>query len=274
MKRNTLFRRHIALPGDHGSWVFLLSPLLIGLFAGGNWTEDSLILVVGALAAFLLRQPFIIATKAYAGRRSRNDLPAARFWILVYGLLAAASLTVLIMRGYQFLLLLAAPGVLVFGWYLWLVRRRAERHKIGLDIIASGVLALAAPAALWVSAGKSTPLGWWLWVLTWLQSAASIVYAFMRLGQRSLTARPDTSILIQLGRRAFLYCSFNLISVAIISSTGILPNYLWVPYALQWIECIYGVFYPAMGIKPTSIGIRQLIISVLFTGLFIMTWGA
>ena len=51
------FKRYIALPSDHGSWVFLLSPLLIGLFAGGHWTPAILYLLSGALAAFLLRQP-------------------------------------------------------------------------------------------------------------------------------------------------------------------------------------------------------------------------
>jgi hypothetical protein len=34
MASQPIFVRHIALPQDHGSWVFLLSPLLIGLFAG------------------------------------------------------------------------------------------------------------------------------------------------------------------------------------------------------------------------------------------------
>ena len=38
MSRRGLLDRHVALPGDHGSWVFLLGPLLIGLFAGGRWS--------------------------------------------------------------------------------------------------------------------------------------------------------------------------------------------------------------------------------------------
>jgi hypothetical protein len=34
----TLFRRQIALPQDHRSWVFLFSPLLIGLLAGKTFS--------------------------------------------------------------------------------------------------------------------------------------------------------------------------------------------------------------------------------------------
>ncbi|MBK5108482.1 MAG: hypothetical protein JJE12_10125, partial [Anaerolineales bacterium] len=40
--KSKLFLRHVALPSDHGSWVFLLSPLLIGLFAGDSWSTATL----------------------------------------------------------------------------------------------------------------------------------------------------------------------------------------------------------------------------------------
>src|SRR5574337_856184 len=122
------FRRHIALPTDHGSWVFLLIPLLVGLFAGGRWTPAILPLVVAALAAFLLRQPVTIAVKAYSGRRSRSDLPAARFWMLVYGLIGLLALAALFALGFWYLLVLALPAAPVFGWHLYLVARREERR--------------------------------------------------------------------------------------------------------------------------------------------------
>ena len=79
------FRKQIFLPQDHGSWVFIFSPLLIGLFLGETFTLASLSLVIAALAAFLLRQPITMAVKAYAGRRPKTDLPAAAFWTVVYG---------------------------------------------------------------------------------------------------------------------------------------------------------------------------------------------
>jgi hypothetical protein len=66
------FRKQIFLPQDHGSWVFIFSPLIIGLFAGEKFTLASLSLVVASLAAFLLRQPITIAVKAYSGRRAKK----------------------------------------------------------------------------------------------------------------------------------------------------------------------------------------------------------
>jgi hypothetical protein len=268
----TYFRRHIALPTDHGSWVFILSPLLIGLFAGGQWTLASLYLVVGAMAAFLIRQPVTVAIKAYSGRRSRRDLPAARLWMLVYGAIGLLALVGLIAQGFAYLLLLALPGLPVFAWHLILVSRRAERRQAGIEVVGCGVLALAAPAAYWVGVGSPDPMGWWLFLLTWFQSAASIVYAYLRLEQRELKTQPDRSTALRMARRALLYTSFNLLAVISLSLAGILPVWLFFPYALQWVETVWGTVHPAVGYKPTAIGIRQLIISSLFTVLFILTW--
>lgn len=270
--KSNLFIRHIALPQDHGSWVFLLSPLLIGLFAGGTLTLASIELIIAAMAVFLIRQPVSIAVKAYSGRRSRKDIPAARFWILVYGIVTMLASLGLVVGGFSYLFILAIPGVLVFAWYLYLVSRRAERRKVGVEIVASGVMALAAPAAYWVGIGSSNTMGWWLLALTWMQSAASIVHAYLRLEQRALPELPNIQARFEMGRRAFLYTTFNLLSVIILAFLKIIPSGLPIPYALQWGETLYSIFRPAIGVKPTSIGFRQLAISSLFTILFILTW--
>lgn len=272
VKSSDLFRRHVALPSDHGSWVFLFSPLLIGLFAGGRWTAASLTLVVAALAAFLIRQPATILVKVYSGRRNRRDLPAAWFWIGLYGLVALLALAALVTQGFAYLLVLALPGVPVFAWHLFLVSRRAERRQLGVELVATGVLALAAPAAFWVGVGRPDPLGWWLLVLVWLQSAASIVYAYLRLEQRTLEELPGLHTRLKMGRRALLYTTFNLAFILVLSTAGRLPPLLPLPYALQWIETIWGTLRPAIATRPTTIGLRQLFVSTLFTVLFILTW--
>src|SRR5215216_5657678 len=177
-------RKQIFLPQDHGSWVFIFSPLLVGLFAAGRFTFATVSLVGAALAVFLLRQPVTIAVKAYAGRRPKSDIPAARLWIALYGLIILLALIGLIRAGFAYLLLLAIPGVPVFAWHLWLVSRREERRQVNVEIIATGVLSLAAPAAYWVGLGRYDSAGWWLWLLVWAQTAASIVCAYLRLEQR------------------------------------------------------------------------------------------
>lgn len=267
-----IVRRHIALPSDHGAWVFLFSPLLIGLFAGRTWTVATTYLVVVALAVFLLRQPVSVLVKVYSGRRSRRDLPAAWFWSIGYSLITLLALTGLLQHGHLYLLILAVPGILVFAWHLYLVSHRAERHQLGVELIGSGVLALSAPAAFWVGTGWPDPLGWWLFALVWLQSAASIVHAYMRLGQRNLPKTPNIPTRLQIGRRALLYTSFNLVIVTVFSLTTHLPALLPAAYLVQWVETFWGTLRPAMGFKPTAIGLRQLLVSSLFTIIFILTW--
>ena len=76
-----MLRRHVALPADHGSWTFFLGPLIVGLFAGGHWHTPVIYLTVAAACGFLVRQPIGLMVKVAAGRRGRDVLPAARFWV-------------------------------------------------------------------------------------------------------------------------------------------------------------------------------------------------
>ncbi len=272
MQKNDVLVRHIALPQDHGSWVFLFSPLLIGLFAGGRWTAASGLLIAAALAAFLIRQPVTVAVKAYSGRRSRRDLGPAWFWLAVYAVLGLAALAGLAYLGFGYLLALAIPGLPVFAWHLLLVSRRQERRQIWVEVLGTGVLALAAPAAYWVGQGQPDPRGWLLLGLAWLQSAGSIVYAYLRLSQRTLPAVPDPATRLRMGLPALGFTAFNLLAVSGLALIGQAPALLPLPYAVQLAETVWGITHPAVGVKPARIGVRQLIVSILFTLLFILAW--
>jgi hypothetical protein len=266
------FRRQIALPTDHGSWIFLLSPLLIGLTVGGSWSLASLLVILTAFSAFLIRQPITTAVKIASKRRPKTDLPATAFWMITYGAILMMAISGLMILGYTAFILLAIPAIPIFGWHLYLVSKRSERRQAGVEILGSGVLALSAPAAYWVGKGNYEPLGWWLFILTWLQSAASIVYAYLRLEQRELKSKPDPKTQLEMGKRALLYTTFNFLAVSVFSIGAILPPLLPIPYAFQWAETIWGCFKPAIGWKPARIGFRQLIVSIMFTVLFILTW--
>jgi hypothetical protein len=242
------------------------------LFAGRQFTLASLSLVIAAIAAFLIRQPITMMVKAYSGRRPKDDLPAARFWVVVYGAVAGIALLGLVWSGFFYILYLAIPGVPVFAWHLWLVSRREERRQAGVEIVAIGVLSLAAPAAYWVGIGRYDPVGWWLWILVWMQSAASIVYAYLRLEQREWKSVPNRWNRFRAGTRAYLYTSFNFASVLALGLVSVIPSFLFLPYLIQWMETMWGIDHPAVGWKPTRIGIRQLIVSTLWTVLFILCW--
>lgn len=272
MLNGNLFKKHVAVPQDHGSWVFILSPLLIGIFAGKSFTQATPIFFIAAMSAFMLRQPTTILIKILSKRRSNDEMSAALFWISIYGLISLLALGVLILSGYRYLLYLAIPSVPVFIWHLWLVSKRKERRQVNVEIIATGVLSLSAPAAYWIGIGSYDIHGWWLWILIWLQTAASIVYAYLRLEQREQTKGPEGSEKWKMGWRSALYTSFNLASALTLGLLTILPSLLFIPYLVQWIETMWGITHPATGWKPTRIGIRQLIVSTIWMVLFIVFW--
>lgn len=267
-----LLRKYVAVPGEHGSWVFLFSPLLIGLFAGQKWTVDSLLLSICALAGFMLRQPVTIAVKVFSRRRPKDDLPAALFWGSVYALILAIGFALLVARGYATLAYLAIPALLTLAWHLWLVSRRSERRRPGVEIIASGTLALAAPAAYWIGFGEVSWPGWWLWGLCWLQAANSILYAYLRLEQRVWKNVPAVKEQLTVAWRVLAYTTISLAGVWLAGTIGYVSRWLFLAFAVQWIEAIWGATHPAVGVKPTLIGVRQLIVSILFTIVFVITW--
>ncbi|MFN8382412.1 MAG: YwiC-like family protein [Anaerolineales bacterium] len=270
------FKKQIALPQDHGSWVFIFSPLLVGIIAGGSFTYATLNFIIAAMSAFMIRQPMTVAVKAYSGRRPKTDLPPARFWLLIYGTITALALLGLVLEGFGYLLFLAIPSAPIFAWHLWLVSKRSERRQIGVEIIATGVLSLTAPAAYWIGIHGYDATGWWFWAFTWLQSAASIVYAYLRLEQRDLkqnqASAMSRSAWWQMGIRALAYTSFNLVLSFGLGILNLIPRLIFVPFLLQWLETIWGITHPSVGWKPIKIGTRQLIVSLLWTVLFVIFW--
>jgi hypothetical protein len=263
--------RHIALPSEHGAWVFLFSPLVIGLAAGGV-RPASLLLITALVAGFLIRQPVTMAVKVYAGRRPRRELANIVAWLLVYGAVGMASAIALAVLGYGFLAWLALPALPVFAWHLWLVRRRAERRQMLVEVAGSGVLALAAPAAYWVGLGRVDPTGWLLWALVWLQVAGTILYAYLRLEQRVLEQIPDWRQSFRMARVALVYNAAVFLLVAGLGFIKVAPMLLPLAYLIQPVEVAWGTGHPAVGVKPKAIGIRQLIVSTLFTLVFVLAW--
>lgn len=259
-----IFRKHYALPAEHGAWIWWIGPFALGLAAGGGLHPELWILFAGALSAFLSRQPTTLVVKVLSGRRPHSDLAPASFWAILYGSIALGSAAVLVNRGFSSIVWLAVPGLPVFAWHLWLVSRREERGQQGIELVGSGVLALTAPAAYWVSSGENTLEAWIIWGLSWLQSAASIVYIYLRLRQRQLKDPLSAGERWRMGARTLAYHIFSLVLAATLTLAKLIPVGFTIAFALVLLDSLEGVANPPLGAKPASIGIRQLIFSTLF----------
>ena len=234
------------------------------MVAAGGPNDDTVVLILAGFAAFLLRQPAAFWVKILSGRRPRRELPPTLFWLAVYTLLLVLAVVILVWRGHQEILVLAIPGVVVFIWHLWLIARRSERGQRGIELVGSGVLALAAPAAYWVSGGLDPILPWILWMICWLQSAASIVNVYNRLELRVLDQPPSSPLGRQSNRRSLLYHSFNSILSLILVAMGWIPWLTGFGFLLMLADAIDTVIRPPLGASPRAIGFRQLAASIVF----------
>ena len=268
-----MFQKHIALPQQHGAWAIWLGPFVIGIGISPAFRVGLLWLTVASLGGFLALQPLTLLVKVLAGRRPRADLKPALLWIAVYGILALLGTLGLLATGDGFILWLGLAALPVLGWQMWLVARREERGQMGVELVGAGVLCLAAPAAYWVNTGMMDAAGWALFALCWLQAAGAIVYIYLRLEHRRLTALPDWPERFRMGRRATLYNFANLIIVAALAAVGSVPWGVFIPFALLLGEAVFGgLLRPGIGAKPVTIGIRQVLVTVVFAVLMIVAY--
>jgi hypothetical protein len=265
-----LFRRHFAIPQEHGAWIWWIGPLAIGTAAGGRMTGAIFLLTLASLAVFLLRQPATIAVKSLSGRRAQRDLAPAIIWAAFYTLVAAACFAFLVSGGHERVLLLGIPGVAVFAWHLVLVSRREERGQMGVELVGAGVLALAAPAAYWVAGGSAPAEPWILWVITWLQSAASIVYIYLRLAQRRMERMPEVRDRWTMGGRTVAYHVFNSVVGIALAIGRLVPWAVPIAFGLMLADALEGVARPPVGARPSRIGLRQLGASTLFVVIVVL----
>lgn len=259
-----IFRKRYAFPSEHGAWIWWIGPFVLGIAAGGGLNSALGILLLAALAAFLSRQPTTLVVKVLSGRRPSSDMAPALIWASFYLAIALGSAAFLINRGYSSILLLAVPGLPVFAWQFWLISRKEERGQQGIELVGSGVLALSAPAAYWVSGGENALEAWIIWWLSWLHSAASIVYVYLRLHQRKLTTPLSKGEKWRMGARTLVYHLFNFSLASVLAIKNLIPFGVPIAFALVLLEALAGVANPPLGAKPTAIGFRQLASSSFF----------
>ena len=275
------------VPTNHGSWVWWLGPFAIGTAAGGRPAGDAAALFIAALAGFLVHHPAAIAVKAATRRRAPADLGPALVWVALFALAAASAVPCLVWHGHARVLWLALPGAIVFALHLVLVARRRERRQLAIEILEGGVLALAAPAAYAVSGGLRDAEGWVLWALCWVQTAGAIVNVFVQLPPRPVpstglasSARPETPPparvrpRLPLGALSLALQLLGLVLVASFAVAGEAPWWALGPFAIVAVEALGNVVRAPAGRRPADVGVRQLVVSVLFVAGTILAWKA
>ena len=263
--------RAIALPDEHGAWALWLGPFLAGWGVAGGGDLPLLWCLLGILFLFMARHTLTIAVRAYSGRRPREQGPVAAAWTVLYLAAAAFFALMLLQAGSGLLLRLALPAVPMLGWQLWLVSRRRQRQMV-VELVGCGVLALAAPAAHIAATGHGSPTAAWLWLLTWLYAATSIVYVYLRLHQRRLSEVPPLDERLSQGRGALRWGAAALVVVTVAALTDQIPPLTLFPFLVHQAWIIGGTLRPAVGVRPSRIGFAQVAATALFVLLLVGAW--
>lgn len=181
--RRRLFRRSLILPAEHGSWSWLLVPFFLGAAVGGRVSGALLLVLLGSLSAFLMRQPATAWFRIRRGKGRRSDEGLAARWTLALGLLALLALAGLLALGHGRILLLFAPLSGLLAVYLLVaLRQRARLRSLGMEMAGAAGLAISAPAAYAAATGDLNETAWFLWLLAGLLNALGVLYVRRRLG--------------------------------------------------------------------------------------------
>lgn len=138
----------------------VLTPPLAALLAEGPdaW---GLLAIQGWFAAYALRGPLESLTGRGASGRAgmaQADPPVARFWLLLFGLLAVGGLGPVALTRPGVILLLAGAGVLLGSVY-WLAVRGETRSLLAGFLAVIGLMA-GGPLYYLAATGSVPPAGW------------------------------------------------------------------------------------------------------------------
>jgi hypothetical protein len=134
------------MPAEHGAWGILLVPLLCAAALAGSWNAPLALLMVCALALFLLRG----SLEAQAPGSPWRALLAPSHLVLAAAGAGAAGILVFFYQRYELLWLGLAAAVLYWLQH-WLLQKHAEngteKRSLPAELVGVALLTLTAPAA-------------------------------------------------------------------------------------------------------------------------------
>jgi hypothetical protein len=233
-QKRRIFRKQIVIPSEHGSWSWFLVPYFVGLLVAGQWNVPALVVLIGGLAGFLIRQPASVYLRIRSGKGRRSDESLAAAWMLILGAIALLSLVALLAMGLMELLWLLVPMVGIFAFYLVATRqRRAAVRTLWMELAGAVGLAAMAPAAYIAATGQLDSIAWALWLLLAGQNALGVLYVRLRIAdthQRQIARLPILWVHI-----------LAVIGLSLAALANQIPWLVVVPFAGYLVRAIWAV---------------------------------
>ena len=131
---------------------------------------------------------------------------------------------------------------------------------------------MSRSSAYWVAGGTHYPEPWVLWALTWLQSASAITNVYLRLDQRRWADVPVLEERLRAGRTTLLTHALALAVAIVFAVLGKAPPLVPVAFVIPFVDAIDTAWRPMLGARPSQIGIRQLVVWVLFVAVMLTAY--
>jgi hypothetical protein len=187
-------RLALPLPREHGTWAWLLVPLVVGAGVADRSNLPVLFLALSVVFGFLARVPAELAFRQDARRMAYGG------WAILFGAIAAGGVTVLLTYYERWWLLPLGAPVIVGPLVVVSSRALRFRWRDFGELLVVACFAALAPAAHYAAVGSLKATGLSLWLLSALYSGSSVFYIRMLLsGTRessSDSARPDRRLAI------------------------------------------------------------------------------
>jgi hypothetical protein len=260
-QKRRIFRRQVVIPSEHGSWPWLLVPYFVGLLVAGQWSVPALVVLIGGLAGFLIRQPASVYLRIRSGKGRKSDESLAAAWTLILSSIALLSLFALLAMGLIELLWLLFPMVGIFAFYLLAARqRRAAMRTLWMELAGAIGLAVMAPAAYIAARGQLDAIAWALWLLLAGQNALGVLYVRLRIAD---THRR------QINRPSILWAHvLVLIAFSLAALVNQIPWLVVIPFAGYLVRAIWAVSKVRPVTKIKRFGFSEVAFEIL-GGLFI-----
>ena len=262
------------LPKEHGSWVMWSVPLIVGAAVAPVWQWRTLILIVAALACFLLRYPLatIIKTRKKPRKRPTSDRTDLIRWSIGYGALASlCGAWLILIEHLAALIPIGLIGATLVAFNLWLVYRKQDMSAYG-ELAGIAGLALGAPLTYYAASGQLDGTALMLWLVNALYFGGTVFYIKLKVRQQPRVPAPDrlTERLLK-GRACLTYQGVVLTIVIVLVALAHMPALLPLAFAPMTLKMIYGAarWQDKHSLSLPRLGVIEVIHSILFAVLVI-----
>ena len=251
-------RSALKLPKEHGAWVMLYVPFVLGVAVAGRVNWPVLLLLLSTTVAFISRESLLVYLRARA--RGREAAEAGRM-LLLYLALAAAFGSPLVVAFKLFWLIpmgLAGAALLLINGAQ--ATRMEERATVS-EVMAIGGLTMTAPAAYYAASGRWEMTAFWLWLLSALYMASSVFYIKLRVYRLNPRKQAEQR---QAWRSCAFFHSFLIVALPALIFAGSLGLFAFIAFAPALARTFLGMFKPKSKVNLMRAGILEIVYSVVF----------